>query len=191
MTGFINMLRNWVAKIRLAKRGGVRITGLSRVEYRNLHLREDCRLDIGSGSIVSAQMFFDREGAGIRVGGRTFIGDSLLVCAERIDIGDDVLISWGCTIVDHNSHALDWQSRRNDVSDWFVGKKDWSAVRTAPVKICDRAWLGFNVIVLKGVTVGEGAIVGAGSVVTADVPPYTIVAGNPARVIREVPLDER
>jgi acetyltransferase-like isoleucine patch superfamily enzyme len=60
-----------------------------------------------------------------------------------------------------------------------------------PVKINDRVWIGFNSIILKGVTIGEGGIVGAGSVVTKDVPPYTIVAGNPARVIREIPIDER
>ena len=57
-------------------------------------------------------------------------------------------------------------------------------VKIAPVRIGDKAWIGFNAIILKGVTVGEGAIVAAGAVVTKDVPPYTIVAGNPARVIR-------
>jgi acetyltransferase-like isoleucine patch superfamily enzyme len=57
--------------------------------------------------------------------------------------------------------------------------------------ISDFVWIGANVIILKGVTIGEGAIVGAGSVVTKDVPPYTIVAGNPARIIREIPENER
>jgi hypothetical protein len=87
--------------------------------------------------------------------------------------------------VDHNSHATDWTSRKNDVVAWGQGKKDWSGVTIKPVKISDRVWIGLNAIILKGVTIGEGAIVGAGSVVTKDVPPYTIVAGNPARIIRE------
>jgi galactoside O-acetyltransferase len=93
--------------------------------------------------------------------------------------------------VDHNSHAKRWASRENDVVAWAHGRKEWSEVIIKPVTISDRVWIGFNVIILKGVTIGEGAIVGAGSVVTKDVSPYTIVAGNPAQVIREIPLDER
>lgn len=64
----------------------------------------------------------------------------------------------------------------------FLDSKDWSTVKSAPIKICDKAWIGFNAIILKGVTIGEGAVVGAGAVVTHDVPPWTIVAGNPAVV---------
>jgi galactoside O-acetyltransferase len=96
--------------------------------------------------------------------------------------------------VDHNSHALDWRLRVDDTKGWLVGRKDWTHVKIQPVKICDHAWIGFNSILLKGVTVGEGAIVAAGSVVTKDVPPFTIVGGNPARVIRnleEGPMAER
>lgn len=55
----------------------------------------------------------------------------------------------------------------------------------------DHVWLGFNVVVLKDVRIGEGAIVGARSVVTSDVPPWTVVAGCPARVVKEIPLNMR
>jgi acetyltransferase-like isoleucine patch superfamily enzyme len=61
----------------------------------------------------------------------------------------------------------------------------------APIRICRGAWIGARSIILKGVTIGEGAIVGAGSVVTRDVPAFTIVAGNPARILRELATDER
>ena len=168
-----------------------RVAPHSRVDFRKINIKNRCSLEVGQGSIVEGSITFDKEGASVRIGERVFIGGSLLVCADSIEIGDDVLISWGCTVVDHNSHAIGWKDRSQDVGKWFDGIKDWSAVQTAPVKIGARVWLGFNVIVLKGVTIGEGAVIGAGSVVTKDVPPYTIVAGNPARIIREIPADER
>lgn len=101
------------------------------------------------------------------------------------------MIAWGCTVVDHNSHSLRWSERKDDVVNWLEGKKDWTHVKCASVTIGNKAWIGFNSTILKGVTVGEGAIVAASSVVTRDVPPFTIVAGNPAKVVRELRADER
>jgi galactoside O-acetyltransferase len=106
-------------------------------------------------------------------------------------MGHDVIVSWGVTIVDHNSHALAWRDRMNDVSQWAIGQKCWDNVKVAPVKIGDRVWIGFGASILKGVTVGEGSIVAAGAMVTRDVPPYCIVGGNPARLIRELEDHER
>ncbi|MBD2165775.1 acyltransferase [Calothrix membranacea FACHB-236] len=114
-----------------------------------------------------------------------------LIAAEKIEIEDDVMIAWGTTVVDHNSHSISFSLRSKDVVDWQTGKKDWTHVKVAPVKISSKVWIGFNSIILKGVIIGEGAVVGAGSVVTKDVPPWTIVAGNPARIIREIPENER
>ena len=64
--------------------------------------------------------------------------------------------------------------------------KDWSNVKSKPIKICDKVWIGFNAIVLKGVTIGNGAIIGAGAVVTKNVEPNCIIAGNPAVVIKKI-----
>ena len=99
-------------------------------------------------------------------------------------MGDDVIISWGVTIVDHDSHALHWSLRKHDVSAWSRGEKDWTSVSISPVIIGSKVWIGFGASILKGVTIGEGSVVGAQSVVTRNVPPFSIVAGNPARVIR-------
>ena len=152
--------------------------------------KEKCHLKIGEDSMIEGKLMFDKSDATISIGNRVFFSGTI-VAAKQIDIGDDVMISWGVTITDHNSHSLISSERLQDVLDWRVGKKDWSNVKMSPVKICDKAWIGFNSIILKGVTIGEGSIVGAGSVVTKSVPPWTIVGGNPARVIREIPLGDR
>lgn len=143
-------------------------------------------VEIGADSILHCRFSIDRPGARIRVGARCFIGRSHLVAAESITIEDDVIMSWGVTVVDHDSHALDWPGRARDVADWGRGHKDWRGIAIRPVTLRRRAWIGFNAIILKGVEIGEGAVVGAGSVVTRDVAPQTVVAGNPARPIRRI-----
>ncbi len=170
---------------------GVKIDATAKVNFRGVRFRPESSLEIGAGSIVEGSLVAEREGATIIIGRNTFIGSSIVASATRIEIGDDVLISWGCTIVDHNSHAIGWTQRKHDVRDWYDGKKDWTPVEIKPVKIGNKSWLGLNVIILKGVEIGEGAIVAAGSVVVKNVPAWTIVGGNPAKVIREIPSNER
>lgn len=184
-------LLGWCGSLFFKGRHGVMVASKCRVAWHKIRFARGSTLAIGHGSIVEAAIRFDRPGGAVRIGDRSFIGASVLICAESIDIGDDVLVSWGCTIVDHNSHALAWCDRSRDVGNWFDGRKDWAKVERSAVRIGNKAWIGFNVIILKGVSIGEGAIVGAGSVVTRDVPPYTVVAGNPARPIRELAAHER
>jgi acetyltransferase-like isoleucine patch superfamily enzyme len=181
----------YVARRRLLALDGVRIASTAKIMCRKVVIERANKLHIGEGSIIEGSLVFQREGAEIIIGKHSFMGSSLIACATRIEVGDDVLISWGCSIVDNNSHAIAWQNRKDDVTDWYVGKKNWSHINIQPVKINDKCWLGFNVTVLKGVEIGEGAVVGAGSVVTKDVPAWTIVAGNPARMIREIPVEDR
>jgi acetyltransferase-like isoleucine patch superfamily enzyme len=176
---------------RLLQADGVKIHPTAKVAYRKIRWdHSKCRLEIGEGSIVEASLVSEREGACIFIGRNTFIGGSLIASADRIEVGDDVLISWDCKIVDHNSHATRWSERQNDVKDWYHGKKDWTHVEVKPVKIGSKSWLGLNVIVLKGVEIGEGAVVAAGAVVVKNVPPWTIVAGNPAKPIGETPIEK-
>jgi acetyltransferase-like isoleucine patch superfamily enzyme len=130
-------------------------------------------------------------GAGrLSIGHHSFLGPaSRIWCSEKIEIGSHVLISHDVDIHDSNSHSLHWQDRRDELVANFE-RGDHSVpprVPTVPTHIHDDVWIGFKSSILKGVTIGRGAVVAAGSVVTKDVSPFTMVAGNPARVIKELP----
>ena len=166
----------------------------TRIETARLVVRESngCRLSIGAESNIEALIVLEKQEAEVQIGSRSHLGGGTLVDAAcRIEIGDDVLIGFEVLIMDHDSHSMHFERRRDDVRDWMRGEKNWTSVVRQPVRIHDKAWIGARAIVLKGVTIGEGAIVGAGSVVTGDVPPWTLAAGNPARIIRPLTDEER
>jgi acetyltransferase-like isoleucine patch superfamily enzyme len=163
-----------------------------KVELRGTYTTKGI-VTIGSGSLLAGTFVVETNGGRIRVGNNTFIGGGMFVCADEITIGSDVMFSWGCTVMDTDAHSLLWEHRKHDVRDWkrgvdegMMGRyKDWTHVKSKKIEIKDKAWIGFNVIILKGVTIGEGAVVAAGSVVTKDVPAYTVVAGNPAVIVKQ------
>lgn len=112
------------------------------------------------------------SGGTLVVGDRTFINYGVDIAATRlVQIGSDCLIGTHVIILDNDFHVVTDRTRIPE------GK---------PVIIGDNVWLGNRVTILPGVTIGEGAVVGAGSVVTSNVPPRSIVAGNPARVIKHI-----
>lgn len=150
-------------------------------------------LTINKDCIIGGQFIFESETGFISIDEHSYIGGSTFICRSKIEIGKNVTIAWGSTFYDHDSHSLDYIERRKDIDDElkdirtgnnFIQSKNWNVVNSKPIKICDDAWIGMNCIILKGVTIGEGAIVGAGSVVTKDVPAWTVVGGNPAKVIK-------
>lgn len=150
-------------------------------------------LTINKDCIIGGQFIFESETGFISINEHSYIGGSTFICRSKIEIGKNVTIAWGSTFYDHDSHSLDYIERRKDIDDelkdirtgnHFIQSKNWNVVNSKPIKICDDAWIGMNCIILKGVTIGEGAIVGAGSVVTKDVPAWTVVGGNPAKVIK-------
>jgi len=150
-------------------------------------------VSIGTGCLIEGSLVTETKNSKIMIGNNVYIGGgTLLDCVSIIEIEDDVLISYQGILADSDNHSVRYSIRKKDLSDWRDGgRHDWSTTVTKPIKIGKGVWIGARAIILKGVTVGEGAIVGAGSVVTKDVPPWTIVAGNPARIIREIPPDER
>lgn len=181
---FLIKIFDWVCRIVFYKSSAMSIGKGTVVSWFKMRAASHGRLVIGENSVIRCRVSFDHHDGEVCIGDRTYIGDSNLVCHSKIVIGNDVIISWDVTIVDHDSHSLNWRERKDDVIDWNRNQKNWDHIKKAPVHIEDKVWLGFGVSVLKGVTIGTGAVVAAQAVVTKDVPPYTLVGGNPAKVIR-------
>lgn len=143
------------------------------------------KIIIGSNVRLSGKSaigFSYRDGQSLpelRFGDATFIGhDCRFEIRSAIRVGDHCLIASGVHIQDHDGHPLDALARR--------AGKQIGAEQVAEVNIGDDVWIGSHAMILKGVTIGQRSVVGARSVVTKDVPPNVIVAGNPARVVREL-----
>ena len=146
--------------------------------------------------MLGCSIIFESDEGEVNIGDNTFInGGTSLISRNMIDIGNNVTIAWGCTLYDHNSHSLDFKERIKDIKrqneDYrqgksFIDSKDWSVVKSKPIIIKDHVWIGFDSVILAGVTIGEGAIIGARSVVRTNVEPWTVVAGNPAIVIKRL-----
>ncbi|MCX7101578.1 MAG: acyltransferase [Methylobacter sp.] len=105
----------------------------------------------------------------LTIGNESFIsGKSHLALNDKITLGNNVVINQGCTLLtaSHDINCVNWEHIKS------------------PIIIEDYAWVATNSIILPGVVIGKGAVIGAGSVVTKSVPPYHVVAGNPARIIK-------
>jgi acetyltransferase-like isoleucine patch superfamily enzyme len=150
-------------------------------------LKDRARIQLASRVVCRGLLRIDQFGDGrIVIGANSYIGDDcLLSSACEITIGDDVLIAHGVQIFDNDSHPVELEARKRDFAAILSGGKR-EPIAGAAVRVESHAWIGFNAIILKGVTIGEGSVVGAGSVVVRDVPPFTVVAGNPAVGIKNL-----
>jgi galactoside O-acetyltransferase len=157
-------------------------------------------LTVGTDSILDCKVLFESEKGEVIVGDKCYIGTSTIICRSKIEFGNNVMVALGSTFYDHDSHSINYKERQKDIDrqledyrngKFFIENKSWVDVHDEPIKIGDNAWIGINCIILKGVTIGEGAIIGAGSVVTRDIPAWTIAGGNPAKVIKEIPDEHR
>ena len=138
-----------------------------------LHLRSSARSNpLGANRPVILATW--RAGAVLQIGERFSMTGGTICAAERIIIGNGVTVGANTTIVDTDFHPVDPEQRRLYPNE----------AATKPIVIEDDVFIGMQCLILKGVTLGQGCVVGAGSVVTRSIPPRVICAGNPARVIR-------
>ncbi|MGZ4197771.1 MAG: acyltransferase [Solirubrobacteraceae bacterium] len=138
----------------------------------------DGRLEIGAHTVFEPDVWLTAPGAArIRIGGGTFLNIGVMVAAlELVEIGDHCMFANGCFISD-GSHRFDDPEK----------PVPWQGFTTkGPTRIGDNVWCGAHVVITSGVTVGERSVIGANSVVTADIPPFSIAAGAPARVLRTI-----
>lgn len=149
--------------------------------------QRDCII-IGNHCHIRGELLVFGHGGKIVMGDYCYVGkDSYIWSAKKISIGNRVLISHNCNIFDNDTHPLDKVERHNQFKDIiFKGHSKSINLNEEEVLIENDVLIGACSIILKGVRIGEGAIISAGSIVTGDVPPDTIVAGNPARVIRKL-----
>jgi acetyltransferase-like isoleucine patch superfamily enzyme len=178
-----------ILKAKVRRRGLAEIDPSARIYWSASLLNAQGRADlitIGARSMIRGELFVFAHGGSIAIGQDCYIGEnSRIWSGGAVTLGDHVLVSHNVSIMDNLTHPLDPLARRRQVQAIYAsGHPREIELDDRPITIANDAWIGAHALVLRGVTVGEGAIVAAGAVVTKDVAPYTIVAGNPAHSIR-------
>jgi len=146
-------------------------------------------LQVGRGSATYSGTMFDVGPRGrVRVADFVLVHGARIICDAEIAIDDYTFISWNVLLMDTYRLPFNPIERRRAVEriPLSASRRIVGEMPARPIRIGRAAWIGFDVCILPGVTIGEGAIVGARSVVVDDIAPYTIVGGNPARVMRRL-----
>lgn len=148
------------------------------VEGNVLEALREGRLEIGAEALLEPGVWLTAPGdARIRIGSGTFLNRNVMVAAvSLVEIGDHCMLANGCFVTDGN--------HRFDDPDAPVPWQGFDS--KGPTRIGDNVWCGANVVVTSGVMIGQRTVVGANSVVTQDLPPFSIAAGAPARVLRTI-----
>lgn len=147
-------------------------------------------IEIGANCEVAGTLYSMADGT-ITIGDHTEIREnSFIGSVNSVSIGSHVIISNNIKIYDNNNHPTSPAARHQMCQNGFHGEAwRWTHADSAPVVIEDDVWIGERSVVLKGVRIGRGSIIGCDSVVTKDVPPFSVAAGNPARVVKQLEDD--
>jgi acetyltransferase-like isoleucine patch superfamily enzyme len=150
------------------------------------------RISVGAYTHIRGELTLFGHGGRISLGEYCYVGEQTRIwSAKEVRIGNRVLISHLCTIMDNLTHPLDPLERHQQFRDIITtGHPRDLNLDERPVIIEDDALISCHCVVLRGVRIGRGAVIGAGSVVTTDVPPMVIAAGNPAKIIRKLEAAE-
>lgn len=168
LTISVRLLKGKLYTIGVQKGSRLSVSGFPSISINGeMILGDDVRI---WSHINKAQITVD-AGAKLCVGNNSRINGAMITSTSQIEIGDHVRIAPFTIILDSDYH---------DVANHFSEEKGH------PITICDNVWIATRATILKGVTIGEGAVVAAGAVVVKDVPPYTVVAGVPAKVIKQI-----
>ena len=186
---FCGKIHNKVCIGYLKRKNGLLLNGKIIVQgWPMIDIRNGAKIVIDDGVLLNSsnygyhinmhspvKLFADQEGAIIKIGEKTRIHGSCIHAQQQIFIGKNCLIAANCQIFDCSGHDLSFDSTCNRINTKGKAK---------PIIVEDDVWIGANSIILPGVRIGEGSIIAAGSVVVKNVAPHTIVAGNPAVVVK-------
>ena len=154
---------------------------------RNIRGDNDC-IVVGANSIIRGELLTFAHGGKIEIGSWCYVGESSRIwSASLVHIGDRVLIAHGVNIFDNLTHPVDAGERHKQIRAMFTtGHPRQLHLDERPVEIDDDAWIGAGAFIMRGVKIGARAIVAAGSVVTKDVAADSVVAGNPALLVKSI-----
>lgn len=153
---------------------GVRLNGTLPFIFGHVRIHVGDNVEFGSNIIITASRLYDEPR--LIIGNKAALGwNTRISVSQEVIIEDDVWLPFNCTISDSDGHPREMDLR--------LAKQPPSLRDVRPVRICKGAWIGNGSQIMKGVTIGEGAVIGAQSVVITDIPPYALAMGNPAEVI--------
>jgi acetyltransferase-like isoleucine patch superfamily enzyme len=145
---------------------------------------------IGRCSSVCATILDVGPQGKITIGEYALVSSAYILCDIEVNIGAYSLIAWNAVLMDHYRVRSGYRPSQNTAINMFAGHLSPAQMATfGPISLGRNTWIGLEACILPGISIGEGSIVGARSVVTADVPPFVLVAGNPACVVRQLPRD--
>ena len=151
-------------------------------------------LKLGNGSSVyDRASFITSETGTIEIGDFSILNGCTIIASDKIKIGSYAMIAWGVVICDNflGSDLNPSERRKLIVKNASSGSREMPFSNLLPIEIQDNVWIGFDSLIKPGTIIGRGSIVGSKTVVSGNIPPYSVVVGNPGRIVKQLePTDK-